>query len=104
MDTREGLSMKTKKIVTLLAAVSIITGLTGCGSSNDNGNNKPANTAQTTDSSNTPATTTENEPAATNQQPAADEKKNLEISTIQGTWASPLPDPNGNGAKMINEK
>ncbi|RAP75975.1 extracellular solute-binding protein [Paenibacillus montanisoli] len=96
--------MKTKKIVTLLAAASIITGLTGCGGSNDNGNNKPANTAQTTDSSNTPAATTENEPAATNQQPAADEKKQLEISTIQGTWASPLPDPNGNGAKMINEK
>ncbi|SFS68957.1 extracellular solute-binding protein [Paenibacillus sp. BC26] len=94
--------MKTKKLVTLLAAVSIMTGLTGCGGSNDN-TNKPANTAEQTDSSNTPATT-ENEPASTNQQPAAEEKKNFEISTIQGTWASPLPDPNGNGAKMINEK
>ncbi|WP_308639641.1 extracellular solute-binding protein [Paenibacillus silvisoli] len=96
--------MKTKKLATLLAAVSIMTGLTGCGGSNDN-NNKPANTAEQTDSSNTPATNAaENEPAATNQQPAAEEKKNFEISTIQGTWASPLPDPNGNGAKMINEK
>ncbi|QHW31426.1 extracellular solute-binding protein [Paenibacillus rhizovicinus] len=102
----------TKKLVTLIAAVCLVTGIAGCGGSNDN--NKESNTANTTPTTdsgngNAPATT-DNQPAnatnnKTDNQAAADPvTKKLDISAIQGTWASPLPDPNGNGAKMIDEK
>ncbi|REE78587.1 carbohydrate ABC transporter substrate-binding protein (CUT1 family) [Paenibacillus taihuensis] len=104
--------MKTKQIVTLLAAVCLVTGLAGCGGSNNNTGNNTANsnsTQTTTDSSNTSTNTTDTAAnTATNNttdnQATTTPDKKLEISSIQGTWASPLPDPNGNGAKMINDK
>lgn len=101
---------RTKRFTTLIAAVCLVAGLAGCGGSNGS-KNDTANSTPTTDSGNTnsgnaqaPATTDNQGDAKADNQPAAAANKKLEISTIQGTWASPLPDPNGNGAKMIDEK
>ncbi|WP_127579335.1 extracellular solute-binding protein [Paenibacillus koleovorans] len=52
----------------------------------------------------TPSSDNGSSPAPSASNSAPDMSKKITISTIEGTWASPLPNPEGAGLKSINEK
>jgi len=86
--------LKLNKLGMLVVAVSLIVGVIGCSSGNKGSqSSSPAVT-------NSPSSAQPSESASTPAVPA----KKITISAITGTWSSPIPDPNGEGVKMMNEK
>jgi putative aldouronate transport system substrate-binding protein len=73
-----------KKLLAVGLVVSLATSLAACSS----GTKEPEKGATTTNS----------------PPPANSMAKKVTISTIEGTWASPVPKPDGEGLKKINEK
>lgn len=73
-----------KKLIAVGLVMSLATGLAACSTTKEPAKNTPSST---------------NKPAVGN----AMEKK-LTISTIEGTWASPIPSNSGDGVRLIGEK
>ncbi|RAV08304.1 extracellular solute-binding protein [Paenibacillus contaminans] len=82
-----------KRLVSGILAVSLTGVLAACSSDNSK---KPAESAAA--GTNTNSNTSPSTPAAENK------NKKLTITSIAGTWFSPVPSPDGEGVKKINEK